>query len=91
MTTKPAIIAEAAATGEEISAIVTEVEPILATFPPDQCVIALLCMAATLMNPYMSADELQEAVHNTSQFMCLALDGKGEMQVVGSPSKEVMN
>lgn len=91
MAIKPAIISEAAATGEEISIIVTEVEPILSQFPPDQCVIALLCMAATLMNPYASADELQEAVYSTSQFMCLALDGKGEMQVVGSPNKEVMN
>lgn len=88
---KPAIISEAAATGEEIAAIITVVEPVLSPFPPDHCVIALLCMAATMMNPYASADELQAAVYSTSQFMCLALDGKGDMQVVGSPSKEVMN
>lgn len=91
MSTKPAIITEAAATGEEIAAIITQVEPVLAEFPPDHCVIALLCMAATMMNPYASADEIQEVVYGTSQHMCLALDGIGEMQVVGSPSKEVMN
>lgn len=88
---KPAIISEAAATGEEIALIISQVEPVLLQFPADQCVIALLCMAATMMNPYASADDLQEAVYATSQYMCLALDGKGDMQVVGSPSKEVMN
>lgn len=87
----PAIITEDAATGEEIAAIVTEVEPVLAPFPPNHCVIALLCMACTLMNPYASADELQDAVHSISQFMCLTLDGKGHMQVMGSPTNEVMN
>lgn len=88
---KPAIISEAAATGEEISFIVGQVEPILSQFPADHCVIALLCMAASMMNPYASADELQEAVYATSQYLCLALDGKGDMHVVGSSPKEVMN
>lgn len=87
----PAIIAEAAATGEEIALIVSQVEPILLSFPADHCVIALLCMAATMMNPYASAEEIQDAVYATSQYMCLTLDGKGDMQVVGSPNKEVMN
>lgn len=87
----PAMISEASATGEEIMAIIEEVEPILLKFPSDHAVIALLCIAATMMNPYASAEEIQDAVYATSQYMCLSLDGKGDMQVVGAPSKEVMN
>lgn len=88
---KTAIIAEAAVTGEELSDLITQVEPIFAEVPTDTAIIACLCMAASLMNAYATADELQEVVLQTSQFMCLALDGKGDMQVVGSQAKGVMN
>lgn len=91
MSSKPAVIAEATATGEEISMIIEQVEPIFLQFPPDHCVIASLCMAATLMNPYATADEIQEVVMGASQYLCLALDGKGEMNVVPSGPKETMN
>lgn len=88
---KSMIITEVGATGEELNEVISQVEPILSACSPDLAVIACLCMAATLMNPYATADDIQEVVYQTSQFMCLALDGKGDAAIVGSPAKGVMN
>lgn len=72
------VIQEATATGESISAIISEIEPILYQLKASrsQAVIALLALAITLQNPYISAEDVQEGVKGASEWICLFVSGK---------------
>ena len=72
--TDKSFISEASATGEEIHAIVSALEPVLLGVPRSSAIIACLSIAITSMNPDISAEQLQAGVKEVSQFICMFLE-----------------
>jgi hypothetical protein len=67
---------ETRATHEEISAIINNIEPALEGVNPGHIVIALLSYVILMMEPTITPDGLQEALRETSQFICLHLGAR---------------
>ena len=67
-------IVESHATGAEIGAIVGRIEPVVQGAPQGHVLIALLSMCLVYLKPTINPDELQEAIAETSRFMCLYLN-----------------
>ena len=74
-------IAESTASGQEIEAIVTQIEPVIVGIPRGKTIIALLSMVLVLMNPDITPVKLQDGVRDVSRFICLLLD-EGDEPVV---------
>lgn len=72
--TDKGFISEATATGEEIHAIVSALEPVLLNVERSHAIIACLSIAMTIMNPDITAEQLQAGVKETSQFICMFLE-----------------
>lgn len=87
--TQPRLVNESSATGEEISAIVSQLEDSLINIPRGHGIIALLSMALILMDPEILPEQLQQGVRDTSHYICLLLDGNTQSE--DEPSKIVMN
>lgn len=73
------MIQESHATPQEIQLVVDKIAPLLDEFPPGHAIMALLAMSCLIMNPFLDSEELVTAIAETSQFICLALDGKGNI------------
>lgn len=69
------IVQESYATGEEINEIISNIEPALYDVNRGHAIIALLSLSLILMNPMVSEEDLHRGVKETSQFMCLFLEG----------------
>lgn len=80
-------IVEATATGEEVNMVVLALEDVLVGAPRGVGIIALLSLTLMLMNPDITPEQLQQGVRDTSQFICLILEGTG----VDSEAPVVMN
>lgn len=80
-----AYIAEASATGDEIDSIIRVIEPVLheATDNRAHAIISMLTIAISIMKPEVTAEELQDVVKGTSQYICLALDESHRGNIVG--------
>lgn len=82
MTNHP-LVQEAFATGDEIHTIVSNLEPVLYDVPRGHAIISLLSMTIILMNPLITPDELTESVRQTSEFICLIMEGTGQGEEEG--------
>lgn len=68
------IILEAAVSGDEIETIIAQrLIPSIADLERTKVMMSLLSFFIVLMKPDLSADELVNAVKQTSQFVCLLL------------------
>lgn len=68
-------IEEVTASGEEILNIVEAIEPILSKVPRAQACMACLATAISMMNPNLTARELQEGVKGASEWVCTYVTG----------------
>lgn len=59
--------------GEEIHAIIQELEPIVSMIPREQAIIALTLMAMVQMNPECEPERVRSALKEVTQFMTLCL------------------
>lgn len=84
-------IVEAAATGEEISAITYKIEDALVGVQRSHAIIACLSCSLILMYPGLNPEQLVEGVRDVSQFICMWLEGIVGMQEDGSASNILMN
>jgi len=83
------IILEAAVSGEEVQAILTErLIPAIADLERSKVMLCLLTFFVTLMKPDLSSDELTRTVRDTSQFVCLMLSEQRGADV-GIPETEM--
>lgn len=79
-------VSQAVATGEEIHKIVSAIEPILVNVDRAHIIIACLSIALTVSKPDITPEQLQAAVRDTSQYICMILE-----EVDPSTPQERMN
>lgn len=72
------MITEATASGSEVDAVVQKLEPLLFNEKRTTVIIALLSMVITLMEPRCTTEQLEDAVKNVSQYICLLFAGADE-------------
>lgn len=83
------IILEAAVSGDEIEAIIAQrLIPAIADIERTKVMLSLLSFFMVLMKPDLSAEELTNAVQQTSQFACLVLSEQQGADV-GIPTNEM--
>ena len=83
------LVQRAFVTGEEISDIVLQIEPILYDVPRSHGIVVLISMALILQYPLITPEELHDGVRQVSEFMCLLLPD--ETEKVGSGNEGLMN
>lgn len=67
------------ATNEEIFPIIQAIEPILMSIPRSHAVIALLALTIAVMDPDVDTSDLQEIIQAASQYICIALESRGDV------------
>ena len=77
------IIETVTATGEEIHAIVSALEPVLQNVKTGHAIIACLEIVFVAMNPSLTADELHEGVRSCSEWISLYMMNIGEQLTPG--------
>lgn len=82
---------EVTASGQEIYDIITKIEPVIADVPIGHAVIATLTVAASLMRPGLSPDEVQESVSGMSKWLCDHFDAKHGLTETETMPKEKLN
>lgn len=75
MTENRSNIVQSSATGEEISGIILKLEDALDGTNRGHAIIALLSLVLVMMNPELTPEELRLGVRDTSQFICMVLEG----------------
>lgn len=72
------------APSEVIAEIVAKIEDAVVGTRPGHCIIALLSLAILIQKPDISVEALQNVLRDTSNFLCLALDGADAVEQTGS-------
>jgi len=83
------MMTEVNASGQDIYEIVGKLEPILIAYPRGHAIIASLTVAAAMMRPGITSEQLQESIAGMSQWLCMyfaGVDGNG-----GEIPKELLN
>ncbi len=63
------------APSEVIAEIVNRIEEAVVGERPGHCIIALLSLSILIQKPDISVEALQTVLRDTSNFLCLSLDG----------------
>ena len=71
-------IQESTASGEEISAIVAQLESSLVNVPRGHGIIALLSIVLIMMYPDIKPAALQSGIKDVSRYICCMLEGVDE-------------
>jgi len=58
------------ASGDDIFAIIEKIEPALINKPIPNIIMACLSIVLTLMNPFLTPEELTVGIKSTSEFIC---------------------
>ena len=83
-------IVQGTATGEVINGVVEKLESVLEGETRTNAIIALLSLTLVLMEPEISTELLQAGVQDISRYMCLYLEGSGDI-ATHAFTKEEMN
>lgn len=85
----PTLVGEA--TGEEIDAVISKIEPHLDGVPRVHVLIACISLALLVQYPDLTPDELQQGVRGVSQYICMFLDGleMGGITVTDLPKEQI--
>ena len=76
-----ATIVETSASGKDIQALVSKLEPVLANEPVDHVIITLIAMSLVIMNPNITPAQLQAGLSEVGQFMSMlvaTMNGEGD-------------
>lgn len=80
------------ATGEEINEVVCALEEALNGIEEPHAVMGMLSLVILMMHPYVTPEQLQKAVEQTSNYICLLCDeGDVEAEAVDEAAKKAMN
>ena len=79
------------ASGEEIDKIIARLEVPLEGVKRGHAVISLLSLAIFIMNPMISGDNMQKALTEMSQFICMSMDGMEVDEETGIIDKRLLN
>ena len=75
-------IQQLSATGEQVGAIIDKIEGAITGEPKHHVLMACLTLALVMQYPNISAEELQEGVKRTSQFIAFYLEGINGAQIL---------
>lgn len=79
------------APSEIIAEIVGRIEDAVVGTRPGHCIIALLSLAILIQKPDISVEALQHVLRDTSNFLCLALDGVDAVEQSGAIEPNKLN
>jgi hypothetical protein len=86
------IIVEAKIPGNEVERIISQlIFPAVENEERSSVIISLLTLALTLMKPDITAEEIQEGVKGTSEWMVLFLSGSYEDDDLDEGEKRLVN